>query len=747
MKDAQKPERFSLGSLIDKLREGRFVIPDFQREFEWEPKDVRELIKSIFLDYYIGTMLLWKGKDENFQALSCTRVYGFVGEERPEFIVLDGQQRLTAIYYTCFGPNEIFPKRKNPMFFCVQIRDFMEDRTDVAFSYHRRTMQRWQELLSDQNKQFEEHIFPLEVIGARRFAVPNWMQGYEKYWQKRAEDLAEQGLEDATRQAERFAKDASEFGSFVYELIQNYQVSYIELDKDIGVEKVCDIFTQINSRGMPLDVFDLLNAMLRPKGVYLKELWQKAKPKLAFVESKKLNVYVLQAMSILLEAYNSPKYLYFLLPNQEKPVRHPDGTRDKIILVPGVDAFHRHWNEAVAGLENAIKVLRNPRDYGAISPSFIPYPTILPVFAALRIRSQAMAEGSALDRLRKIRQWYWASVFTNRYGRSVERSAARDFLDVIAWFTDDEAEPGVIREFTARFKDLDLRAEKKGSAIYDGVFNLLVIQGAKDWNTFELPEYEALDDHHIVPVSKVPKDSPPGLINSILNRTPLSADTNRNVLCDRLPNEYVKEMVETHGRQAVLGVMESHLISETAVEILLRDPFTAGDFNLFLEERRRTILQATDDLLIKQRIALSPHLRDLDEKVERIELGLRELLVETLGQDTKKLPANLFRKADERISKAALNDPLFEESSYQTLTQKLQYFDLRELQDVIVNNSLWAKFQSRFGSKETLNQKFSQLADLRNSIRHSRSLNEISRMEGEAAILWSTSVLGLRPNG
>ena len=82
MKDAQKPERFSLGSLIDKLREGRFVIPDFQREFEWEPKDVRELMKSIFLDYYIGTMLLWKGKDENFRALSCTKVYGFDGEEQ-----------------------------------------------------------------------------------------------------------------------------------------------------------------------------------------------------------------------------------------------------------------------------------------------------------------------------------------------------------------------------------------------------------------------------------------------------------------------------------------------------------------------------------------------------------------------------------------------------------------------------------------------------------------------------------------
>jgi hypothetical protein len=37
MKDAQKPDHISLNTLINRLREGRFVIPDFQREFEWQP--------------------------------------------------------------------------------------------------------------------------------------------------------------------------------------------------------------------------------------------------------------------------------------------------------------------------------------------------------------------------------------------------------------------------------------------------------------------------------------------------------------------------------------------------------------------------------------------------------------------------------------------------------------------------------------------------------------------------------------
>ena len=33
------------------------------------------------------------------------------------------------------------------------------------------------------------------------------------------------------------------------------------LDRDLEIDKVCDIFTQINSRGIRLDVFDLVNAL------------------------------------------------------------------------------------------------------------------------------------------------------------------------------------------------------------------------------------------------------------------------------------------------------------------------------------------------------------------------------------------------------------------------------------------------------------------------------------------------------
>ena len=86
---------------------------------------------------------------------------------------------------------------------------------------------------------------------------------------------------------------------------------------------MCDIFTQINSRGIRLDVFDLINALLKPRGIQLKHLWREAASKLDFVDTGRMNVYILQVMSILRQAYCSPKYLYYLLPGQEKKVPRP----------------------------------------------------------------------------------------------------------------------------------------------------------------------------------------------------------------------------------------------------------------------------------------------------------------------------------------------------------------------------------------------------------------------------------------
>ena len=741
MKDAQKPDHISLTTLLNRLKEGRYVIPDFQREFEWKPWDISELMRSIFLDYYIGSLLLWKGKKENFDSLSCEPIYGYQGSQNPEYIVLDGQQRLTAIHYAFMAPEVSLPNRSRRAFYFIRIDRLMAEEHDEAFGYEWHTKQS-AELLKDKASQYANHVFPLSVLGTNSYDWVFWVQGYQSYWQEKLDQSKTAGDDVASTKSELNVVNAEEFKDLLQGISSEYQISYIELDRDLAVDKVCDIFTQINSRGVRLDVFDLVNAMLKPKGLQLKQMWRDAEPRLAGINSEKLNVYILQIMSILRQAYCSPMYLYFLLPGQEKPIRDSDGTRRKEILIPTIADFESRWNVAVDALEGSIKVLKHPQEYGVVNPNFLPYVSILPVFAALRTHSKTLPAARQLDAHRKLRHWYWASVFINRYSGSVESTSARDFLDMKAWFENDLAEPALIAEFAQRFRNIELRKEtKRGTSVYNGVFNLLVLQGARDWMTGAVPQHGDLDDHHIVPASWCKSNLNNGFGNSILNRTPLTADTNRNVIRARLPNEYLPELIQQSGESTVRGILESHFISSTAFNILLRKEFGPEDFEAFISERQRTIQAAIENLLIKERLDLPPQLRNLDIDIEKIELAIRRLLDKTVIGDCAQIPPHILQKVDDRISRASKKNAALGMEHFQTLDGKLEFFDLRELQDAIVSKSTWHLFDAQFGSKEALSIKFDQLAELRNGIRHSRDVSEIVRKEGEAAILWFNQVL------
>ena len=742
MKDAQKPDHVSLNTLIARLREGRFVVPDFQREFEWEPSDIRDLMRSIFLDYYIGSLLLWKGKRETYSTLSCEDLYGHAGERRPEYIVLDGQQRLAAMYYAFLAPERPLPTRASRFIYYVKVDKFMAEAFDEAFAYDPIT-RRWSELLENTEDQYAKHIFPLTIIGASGWALSTWFQGYERYWQQRASEAG--AIQDSEGQAVAAtnASNAETFGEHVKGITERYQISFIELDQDLSVDKVCDIFTQINSKGHRLDVFDLMNALLKPKGVQLKQLWRTAQPRLEFVsQPKNLNVYILQVMSILRQNYCSSRYLYLLLPGEEKQIREPDGTRRMEVLIQSGTEFEQRWNAAVNALVDAINLLRHPHEFGVISAAYLPYSSILPAFAALQSHAKTLPPSRQLTAHRRIRHWYWASVFNNRYSGSVESTSARDFLDVKAWIEDDDAEPAFVLEFTNQFRSLDLRKQiKRGTSVYNGVFNLLIVCGARDWVTGRVPQYGDLDDHHIIPASWGAEHIKGGQINSILNRTPLTADTNRNVIRDRPPNEYLPEWIQANGENTVRAILESHLISPAAFAILLRVPFGPDDFEAFIAERQRTLQEAIENLLIKERIDLSPQLRELDADTEKVELALRRVVETTLNGNASQIPSHVLLKVEDRISRATKKNAAIDPERYQELSGKLEYFDLRELQDTITNKVLWTQFEARFANKEALSVKFDQLGELRNSIRHSRNVDAIIRKEGEAAILWFKQVL------
>ena len=117
-------------------------------------------------------------------------------------------------------------------------------------------------------------------------------------------------------------------------------------------------------------------------------------------------------------------------------------------------------------------------------------------------------------------------------------------------------------------------------------------------------------------------------------------------------------------------------------------------------------------------------------------MKLRALLRRKLDDNPAQIPPHIAQKVEERISRALKKNASMDAGQYTTVAGMLEYFDLREIQDTIVSKPLWLDFEASFANKESLATKFDQLAELRNGIRHSRSVSEVTRMEGEASILW-----------
>jgi len=741
MKNVEKADRVHLGSLIDSLKKGHYVIPDFQRDFEWAPWDVLELIRSIFMDYYIGTLLLWKGDKENFKMLSCEPIYGFDGGLDAQHIVLDGQQRLTAIHYAFFAPATPFPKRAKAVVYLIDIRALLEEDYETFISYEFLSRKR-KRFLEDKDQQFETHTFPLGEMKGGSWGTSDWIKEYRDYWQERGEQTEN---EKQKEEFVRYANGARQFREIIEELLNDFYISYIELDHQIEVAKVCDIFTQINSKGVRLDIFDLLNAMLRPKDIFLKQMWRDAEEQLSFTDTKKMKTYILQVMSVLEQAYCSSKYLYYLVPESKKTIRKPDGSKEQIVLIEDVEEFNERWSQAVRALKKAIESLKNPRDFGAIKSSFVPYPSIIPAFASIKEFVAETKPTNTLDVNRKIKKWYWASIFTNRYSSSVESTTAKDYMSLKKWFVDDEEVPEMIEEFMNAFKYLDLKNDNpKGSAIYNAIFNLLVINEARDWSNFELPEYSELDDHHIVPYS-VFKEVGGKEINSILNRTPISDSTNRHIIRNRMPHDYIQEMLDNNDEKQIYRVFESHLISRQAVAILLRKPFTKADFDEFLEERKRTILEAIQSQLIDEKINIPAHLKHLDKEIEEIEFAIRNEIVTKLGNEIdnykESVPPHIQDKVQRRIESDIKKKISARPEDYQSFDERIAFFDLSEYRDIIMAKQNWDKFSETFKDKNDVGIRFSQLGNLRNGIRHSRAISEIEQMDGEVAIKWFKTIL------
>ena len=158
---------------------------------------------------------------------------------------------------------------------------------------------------------------------------------------------------------------------------------------------------------------------------------------------------------------------------------------------------------------------------------------------------------------------------------------------MLAWI-DGGPEPRTIQEANFAPERL-LTLQTRRSAAYRGIYVMLLKEGAMDFRTGEasnLQTYfdEAIDIHHIFPRSWCKEHGIEGRFwNSIVNKTPLTARTNR-IIGGNAPSQYLSSLERNHEvpQEALDRSLHSHLIEPELIR--------GDDFDEFFRTRSRKLL-------------------------------------------------------------------------------------------------------------------------------------------------------------
>ena len=117
-----KDSSITIYEALQNIKNGKYVMPAFQRQYVWSMEQIEKLWDSILLDYPIATFLFWHVNDDNVswdtyfcnflsdvtfdsrkQADSVNYELTGINVNMTDTAVLDGQQRLTSLYLSLLG--------------------------------------------------------------------------------------------------------------------------------------------------------------------------------------------------------------------------------------------------------------------------------------------------------------------------------------------------------------------------------------------------------------------------------------------------------------------------------------------------------------------------------------------------------------------------------------------------------------------------------------------------------------------
>ena len=217
MTEKYNASNISLDQILSYIKSGEIAIPEIQRPFVWKPRQVRDLIDSLYKGYPTGYLIISQSPDMKLKDGSLS-----LGKK----IMIDGQQRVTALMTAIVGLE-------------VLTSDFTKRKIKIAFN-------------PQASEEDEEEIFKVQDNAILK----------DKKWIADIAELFKPDFEQWAFVNEYCQQNPEVNGSQMNKIlmrlldIKNRQIGVISLDKDLNIDEVTDIFIRINSQGAKLNQAD-----------------------------------------------------------------------------------------------------------------------------------------------------------------------------------------------------------------------------------------------------------------------------------------------------------------------------------------------------------------------------------------------------------------------------------------------------------------------------------------------------------
>lgn len=573
-------------TVLSWVKSGEIAIPEIQRPFVWDSSKVRDLMDSLYQGYPIGYLIAWKNPNVRLKD-------GHSAEGKK--ILIDGQQRVTALTAAILGHNIINKEYK---------------RTRIKISFH-----------------------PIE----EKFEVFNTAIEKDSHWFPDISLLFQPETNLFTIVNDYCSKNPGESQEKIFnrfDLLKKLitkQIGLIELDSDLDIEVVTEIFIRINSQGVVLSQADFAMSKIASNEQYNGSIIRKC---IDYFCHMAVAPEFYNIITEIDKEFTESEYFKKMswLKNENDDIYDPSYTdllrvaftsefnrgrlSDLVSLLSGRNFETRTFEETIAKesfekLEKGIlrfinetnfkRFLMIIRSAGFISPSLIRSQNALNfayiVYLKLRDLDYNQAEIETF-----VRKWFVMSVLTGRYSGSAESIIDFDIKNISSqpfnvYLSNIEA-----AELSEAFWDFSLVQSLDTSVSSSPFFNVYLASqvriGDKGFLSKDITVQDLIthmgDIHHIFPKDYLKRNGlKRGDYNQIANYVYMQSEINIKI-GSKSPKDYFADILkQCEGGKLKYGAIDSiqkleENLKQNCIPVSIYE-MSFNNYQDFLEQRRKLI--------------------------------------------------------------------------------------------------------------------------------------------------------------